>query len=769
MADQKKYYAPPPRRRSSNVVRKELYRHLRGKPTHSSSLLSIPKVIGLAISRAVTLFILILVIMAFLLGGIGGGMLIGYITTASPVTTDHIKNTNEMTRIKDMNGEDVAILTGSQNINREYISFSTIKLTYLDEAFKAIEDERFDEHIGIDPRRIFSAILSAIANGGNATHGGSTISQQAVKLISGADQQSAQRKVQEWYKAIQLEQQKSKDEIMELYVNLVPMGNSYVGVQSAAKAYFDKDAANLSLVECAFLAGIPNGPSIYNPLTETGRRNALRRMRIVLAKMAELEMITERQYERALDTELVFRRTPQTVSATQVNSYFVDYVIDTVIDDLVEKRGYSEPMASVAVYNYGLTIETTLDPVVQTQAEASFNDQTLFISDPDSLIDLPEKPNGSVVIIDNLNNPGQIKAMIGGYGEKKGNLILNRAVDAHRQPGSSIKPLAVYGPALDTGKITAASVFTDQEYFFDDDNPTKPYPKNSYSKFKGNLSVRDALKYSSNTIAAYVWKYVLGGETSLLYLKRVGIDRSTENYVSISLGAFSNGMSTLEMSGAYATFANGGLYTEPYVYTRVLDVDGKVLLENKPFYEEVYKPETAFIITDILKGVFTSGGTAAGYAPENMPAAGKTGTTDNNRDKWFCGYTRYYTAAVWYGYDNLLGLTEIPKEDQKNAIRIWQDVMNRIHQEKEVLDFDRPESILTMTICPVSGQKVSPDCPESVREYFIPGALMNPRNTCTLHKPLPTPTPLPTPVPTTTQANNGNGNGNGNDDDDDDG
>ena len=261
MAANQKYYTPPPRRRSNIAVRKELYRHLRGKPTHSSSLMSIPKVVGTAVSRALMLFVLILLVMAFLIGGIGGGMLVGYITTAAPVTTDHIKTSTETTRIKDASGQDVAILTGSQNINREYISFAEVKGTYIDEAFKAIEDERFDTHIGIDPRRIFSAVLSALSNGGSPSHGGSTISQQTIKLVSGADEVSAQRKVQEWYKAILLEQEKSKDEIMELYVNLVPMGNSYVGIQSAAKAYFDKDAKDLTLVESAFLAGIPNRPS----------------------------------------------------------------------------------------------------------------------------------------------------------------------------------------------------------------------------------------------------------------------------------------------------------------------------------------------------------------------------------------------------------------------------------------------------------------------------------------------------------------------------
>ncbi len=745
MADKKRYYAPPKRRRSSDAVRKELYRHLKGKPTHSSSLLSIPRVIGLAISRAITLFILMLVIVAFLLGGIGGGMLVGYITTATPVSTDHIKNTNETTHIKDMHGNDVAILTGSQNINREYISFREVKDTYIADAFKAIEDERFDTHVGIDPRRIFSAVLSAVMNGGSATHGGSTISQQTVKLVSGEDQISAQRKVQEWYNAIILEQQKSKDEIMELYINLVPMGNSYVGIQSAAKAYFDKDAKDLSLVECAFLAGIPNGPSIYNPLTETGRRNALRRMRIILSKMNELDMITDSQYQRALNTELVFRRTPPKVSATQINSYFVDYVIENVVDDLVERRGYREDIAWFAVYNAGLTIETTLDPAVQAEAEASFSDQTLFIANPDKLIDLPEKPNASIVVVDNLDHPGQVKAMVGGYGEKTGNFVLNRAIDAHRQPGSSIKPLAVYGPSLDTGKVTAASVFTDQEYFLDDKNPTTPYPKNSYRAFKGNLTVRDALKYSSNTIAAFVWLNVLGGDTSLLYLRQVGLDRSEENYVSISLGGFSKGMTTYEMAGAYATFANQGLYTEPYVYTKVLDIEGRVLLDNAPQFNQAYKPETAFIMTDILKGVFTRGGTASGYALENMPAAGKTGTTDKNRDKWFCGYTRYYTSAVWYGYDNRLGLTNIPSRDGSSAIKIWQDVMNRIHVDKEQLDFERPDGVQSMTICTESGMRVSPYCPHSTREYFIEGALMNPRDQCTIHEPAPAPTPTLAP------------------------
>lgn len=749
MADKKKLYQPPHRRRSSSVVRRDFRRRLRGKPTHSS-LLSLPRFFSRVISRVALIALILLLTGGFLAGGTGLGMLIGYIVTAEPVVTEQIKNMNETTRITDAQGKDIAILTGSQNINREFISISQVKNTYIIDAFKAIEDERYDEHIGIDPRRIGSAILSALANNGSPTHGGSTITQQTVKLISGADQVSAQRKVQEWYKAIQLEQQKSKDEVMELYINLVPMGNSYVGIQSAAKAYFDKEASQLNLVECAFLAGIPNRPSTYNPLTETGKRNALRRMRIVLSKMYELEMITRSEYETALDTELVFRKTPMSVSATQINSYFVDYVIETVINDLVERRGYSTDMARLAVYNYGLRIETTLDQEIQEKIETTFNNQELFASNPDILMDLPEKPNGSITIVENSPNQGQIKAMVGGFGEKTGNFVLNRAVDTKRQPGSSIKPLAVYGPALDTGRITAASIFTDMEMFLNSDEPDEPYPRNSYTGYRGNMSVRDALRISANTIAAHIWLNVLGdgkgSDTSLQYLRQVGLDRSRENYVSISLGAFNQGMSSLEMASAYSVFANEGLYTPPYAYTRVLDADGNVLLENRPVFTQVYKPETAWVMTSILKEVLT-GGTAAGYTlPDNeIEVAGKTGTTDKNRDKWFCGYSPYYTAAVWYGYDNRLGMTTIPRGDFSNAIRIWHDAMTKIHEGLEPAGFDRLETVETIRVCPDSGMREGPYCPGSKIEYFIPGSIMNPQEECTLHKPEPTPEPTPEP------------------------
>jgi len=738
---------PPPRRRPGSVVKKEFRKRLHGKPTHAANMISIPRLVGLTVGRVLQFVLILVIIMGFLMVGLGGGMLVGYITTADPVTTGQLKSSSETSRIYDADGNEIAILTGSQNINREFVPISAVKSTFIDEAFMAIEDERFKDHIGIDPKRIGSAVLSALTNGGTATHGGSTITQQTVKMLSGADEISAQRKVQEWYNAVRLEREKSKDEIMELYINLVPMGNSYVGIQSAAKAYFDKDASQLSLVECAFLAGIPNRPSTYNPLTESGRRNALRRMRIVLGKMHELGMIEDKPYTDALNTELQFRKKPQSVSATQINSYFVDYVIGKVTNDLINLRGYSRSMAEIAVYNSGLRIETTMSAKIQADVESTFKNESLFVTKQSDIADLPSRPQGSMVVVENYPNPGQIKAIVGGFGEKTGNFILNRAVSTRRQPGSSIKPLAVYGPALDTGRITAASVFTDQAYYFNPDAPTKAYPKNAYKGYKGNLPVREAVKQSVNTIAAYIWKNVLGGETSLQYLKQVGLDRSTENYVSIALGGFSKGMTALEMAGAYATFANQGLYTEPYAYTRVLDAEGKILLENKPSFKEVYKPETAFVMTSLMQGVMSAGGTANGNAVPNMPTAGKTGTTDDNVDKWLCGFTPYYTAAVWYGYDNRLGKTEIPEGDRNNARRIWSDAMNKIHTGLAKRDFVKPKTVLSATVCADSGMIATPNCPKVSAEFFIPGALMNPKDPCTVHTTPLTPLPSVTPSP----------------------
>jgi len=288
-----------------------------------------------------------------------------------------------------------------------------------------------------------------------------------------------------------------------------------------------------------------------------------------------------------------------------------------------------------------------------------------------------------------------------------------------------------------------------------------PYPKNSYTGFYGTMTVRNAVKVSSNTFAAQTWTNFIGGDDSVRYLYSVGIDRMKERYVSIALGGFNKGMSPLLMAGGYNTFANGGLYTKPVAYTTVTDIDGNVILQNTTRFQQVYKPETAYIMTKLLEEPLSGSNTAFGHGgtasymsfplknakKQQISTAGKTGTTDNNRDKWFVGYTPYYTAAVWYGYDNRLKTIEIPKGDQSNAVRIWHDVMTRLHADLQPRNWYVPPSVQSAEICIQSGQLATPNCELAgryvIKEYFLPGTV--PTTYCEFHNPVVTPSPEITP------------------------
>ncbi len=739
----------------NSALADELRTRLRGKPTRAAHNRHWYIEVLHAATDILKTALLLLLCVSFLIGGFGAGMLIGYISTTTPLSISDISMTDsvETSFVYDSNGTVIAKLTGSENVDRIYVPYTEVKNTYIDEAIMAIEDERFLEHSGIDVKRIGSAVLSALFNGGTASHGGSTITQQTVKLITGQDQRSTQRKVQEWFSAMTLEQQLSKDEIMQLYINLAPMGNNYVGIEAGAQNYFGKNAKELSLAECAFLAGLPKSPSYYNPLRESGRRNAMRRMRIVLTKMYELGDITQEEYENALNTELVFK-TKNTSSATSINSYFVEYAVSEVISDIQKERNISRSLAATTVYNRGYHIYTTMEPNVQSVMDETFMNQSLFQSDPEALEDYPEKPQGGMVII-NVKT-GAIAGMQGGYGEKTVNLGTNRAVDAKRQPGSSIKPLIDYGPALELRLITPSMTYDDKESHLDPSNPDAVWPKNSDGKFNGRMSIRRAISSSRNTIAVMVWNDV-GAEMALWFLNEVGIDRLKEQYPSTAIGGFNVGMSPLEMAAAYTTFATGGLYTKPYAYTKVLDSNGNVVLEHHADSHRVYREDTSFLMTSMLQDVITTGTAKNKVMPivnangESISVAGKTGTTDDNVDKWFCGYTPYYAAAVWYGYDNRLRTTEIPKGDRNNAMLIWNDVMQAIHQDLPGAEFAVPENIVRATVCTDSGLKATDWCKQAdaaITDYFIEDSYLTPNRDCNVHlEPTPTPTPTPTPDP----------------------
>ena len=726
----------------NSALADELRRVLKGKPTVSGFNRSLKHEIVSFLASVFKIVLVAVLCVAFGLGGFGAGMLLGYVSMTKPLSISDITQTDEVQTsfVYDSQGNVIARLTGSQNVDRIYIPISEVRNTYLEEAVISIEDERFYDHSGIDIRRIGSAVLSALANGGSATHGGSTITQQTVKLISGNDQHSTSRKIQEWFAAMSLEQELSKDEIMELYLNLAPMGNNYVGVQAAAQNYFGKNASELNLAECAFLAGLPKSPSYYNPLRESGRRNALRRQRIVLSKMFELGYITEEEYQNALNTELLFQSN-NVQPANEINSYFCEYAISEVINDVALTRDISTDLAATIVYNRGYHIYTTLEPDVQAVLDEAFNTRDLFQQDPTMLVDYPEKPQAGMVII-NVQT-GAIAGMQGGYGPKPGNVVLNRATQAYRSTGSSIKPIIDYAPAIELGIIAPGMIYVDEESHLDPNNPAAAWPLNADRSYAGPMTIRRAVATSKNTIAVKVW-YDVGGDTALWFLRQEGIDMTAEgSYPSQAIGSFTTGITPLQMCGAFNTLASGGTYTEPYAYTQVLDSNDNVVLTKTPERHRVYSAETSYIMSDMLEDVITNG-TATGTVSvihnadgEAIATSGKTGTTDANLDKWFCGYTPYYCGAVWYGYDNRLRQTLIPTIDKPNANRIWYYVMSRIHLNLPGASWERPENVVEMEVCE-SGYYPSDYCREAgttVTDLFVVGSYLAPTedNVCPIH------------------------------------
>ncbi len=726
-----------------------LRKYAKGKPTRNAYKMNLSDILIRPFSVFVRILCIFLISVTFLIAGIGVGTLFGYIATTTPLPTDLLRAGTQTTFIYDSEGNVMTKFTGKDNVDRIYVPYKDVQDTYLDDAFIAIEDERFETNMGIDPKRILSAVVSALTNRGEATHGGSTITQQTVKLITGNNQRSAQRKVQEWYRAYMLNKQLTKWEIMELYLNLVPMANSYVGVESAARAYFGKPASELNLAECAYLAGIPKSPSNYNPLTEYGRRNGLRRQRIVLSKMHELGRITDEQYHEALNANLIFHKDPIPSASTEINSYFTEYVINQVIQDLKKQNDYSEDLARQIIMNSGVKIYSTMEPSVQSALDTTFQKRELFSANYDRIKDLPEFPEAGMAVIN--NQTGAIAAMQGGYGTKKTNFSFNRATDTQRQPGSVTKPINIYAPAMELNRVTGATILDDKKVFLDPDNPNEPYPKNAYyPSYRGKMTLRNAVKISNNVPAALVLQ-TIGFANSKLYLKEVGIDRTKDPArMAMAVGAYGTGMSPLEIASAFSVFPNGGIYKPHYAYTRVEEAQGNILLENTAVPKQVYRPTIAFMMTKVLEETvlgrtssFPYEGSAYGYgfsalsnaAGQRIGTAGKTGTSDEDVDKWFCGFTPYYTGAVWYGYDNRISKTSVITPDGPGAVRIWFDAMKQVHANKPPADWTQPSGIVPLRICIRSGQLAKPGCGSgnTITEYFEANSPLTPTTYCPVH------------------------------------
>ena len=609
-------------------------------------------------------------------------------------------NTTVYTTDKDGKSEVYEQVVASEN--RVWVGIEDIPQE-MQNAIVAIEDERFYKHKGVDIKRTLGAVWGELTGGSG--YGGSTLTQQLVKNITGDRERTKARKVREIFRALELEKTLDKSEILELYLNTVYFGQGCYGVETASNKYFGKSVKELTLAECASIAGITQYPSLYEPI-ENPEENEKKR-RLVLDKMEELGFITDVEHDEAYNTELVFSENNIDTTNTK-NSYFVEKVISDVITDLTEKAGYNKSIATQMVYGGGLKIYSTVDVKVQKAMEEVYENESSF---PKTSGDV--KPESAMVISDPYT--GEVKGIVGGRGKKSGNLVLNRATQSPRQPGSSIKPLAVYGPAIDTGKVTQYTVISDEPI-----NINGWTPKNYDGTFEGSMTVMRALQKSQNIPAINI-------------LQKVGIDKSFEylsqkmhfstldevndrNLPALALGGMSKGVTVYEMAAAYSVFPNKGVYNKPKTYTKVTDANGKVILEVSDSSNVVFSENAAYIMRNLLKNVVDHG-TGYGAKISGMDTAGKTGTADNDFDKWFAGFTPYYCGVVWFGYD-------VPQKISAGgnpALKMWKQVMDKVHKGLDAKTFDKPSKSSATALCTQSRKLATGQC-KVYYEYFSKGS-----------------------------------------------
>lgn len=672
---------------------------------------------------------IVVIILAFLGAGTAFGIWYGIAKKADPITKDMMNlRTMQTSYVYNKDGKQVAKLTSAGNIDRKIISIKHDDLKNMKNAIVAIEDERFWSHNGFDLYGFMRAAVKKVTSPGNQ-EGASTITMQLVKGITGKQDYSYERKFQEQYQAMQLEKLITKDQVLEYYLNLISFGWNYYGVEAAARGYFGVHAEELTIAQSACLASIPKWPAHFAPVNKEGKANNLARQKDVLNLMLQNKLITKQEYEEAVNEKIVFKK-PKSNYHETVRSYFVDQVIRDVYKDLDAKK-YTKDAATNLIYGGGLKIYTTMDSAVQKQMDSVFKNPAYFPNQPVN----GKKPQGAMTIIDPKN--GQLRAVYGGYGKKTGNLVLDRSSMIERQPGSTIKPIAVYGPAIDRKLTNAAEIFDDKPVFLNPATPHVPFPTNAGGGYSGPVTLRTAIIRSINVVAGLVYTRI-GGEIPLEYLKKVDIDRDQVG-VSVAMGGLTRGVSPRQMAAAYAPFANRGNFSAPITYTKIVDRSNTVLIDKLndsavgQKKRSVYNENTAYIMTDIMKGVLISG-TGAGYGNINggaIESAGKTGTTSSTKDKWFVGYTPYYVGAVWYGYD-------IASEmyDSGQALKIWRAVMGPIHTKKAPAKFERPkeENLVSKMICSHTGLLATKACIElgsAQTTLFLPGSF--PTTSCSYH------------------------------------
>ncbi|MBR7132341.1 MAG: penicillin-binding protein [Clostridia bacterium] len=586
-------------------------------------------------------------------------------------------------------------------------------------AFVAIEDRRFFEHEGVDWKRTMGAFINEFVPIYSSRQGGSTITQQLVKNLTDDRSQKASRKVREIMRARYLESKYAKDTILECYLNTIPLDHGIYGVEVAANYYFGKNVKDLTLVECAAIAAITKSPTYYSP--DDNPENNRERRNTVLYEMYTQGYITKDEYDEAVDTELDVVSEEGVLNRGSINSYFIDALISQVSKDLAEKYGYDKAHADNLFYNNGYKIYATLDPDMQEAAEKVFKDSdTYAIKNKQG-----QYMTGGITVMD---YEGHIKAIVGSIGEKTTNRGFNCATDAVRQPGSTMKPIAAYAPAIEQDLITYSSLVNDTKT-----NYKNWYPKNWYNSFWGNITVQYALERSVNTIPVYLVNK-LTPQTSYDFLtQKLGITTLNAEDINLSplgMGGTNGGLTTVESAAAFAVFGNGGLYYEPTFYTKVTDQKGTVILEHNSQPQMAISEDTATIMNHLLQTVVYGSngtGTRAKSYIKNMKIYAKTGTSNNQNDLWFVGGTPYYVASCWCGYEEMQA---IPSAYSGIALTMWGNVMSEIHSGLKAKEFTDSDYTVDKYYCASTGKLATKACPSKAVGWYkksnVPGA-------CTSH------------------------------------
>jgi len=743
-------------------------------------------------------FFLMFFIIVFAVTGAVIGAIMGIIDKAPNLELIAIEPNVYTSVVFDANGNEIDRFHGEEN--REYVTLDKIPQN-MQNAIIAIEDERFYSHGGIDIKSIFRAAYTTVF--GDRLEGASTITQQLIKNnITKVTRNNIETKIQEMYLAIEYEdelekqlgsEKAAKNYILELYLNTIYLNHGYNGVQAAALGYFGKDVSELTLSECAVLAGITNSPTRYSP--RLNPENNQTRQRRILKNMFEQGYITKTEYDEAYNDDVYSRISEydKTVEDTGANihSYFVDGLFEQISKDLQEQHNMSVAQANNLLYNGGLEIHSTFEPKIQKVVDEAYLNDELFPSmtykidvnyivsvgnkesgkqehkefnklvkskeEADSFVAaqkaeiLKSLPSGQEIIAEKSNyavqpqsamvildyKKGEVKAIGGGRGEKLVNRGLNRAVDSARQPGSVFKVLAAFTPGIDMGILTPSTVIDDVPL---DLNGYKP--KNWYKGYRGLSTIRDGIRDSMNIVAVKAMNQA-GIDASYQYLLKMGFTTlENDNHASTALGGLTHGVTQLETAAAFGMIANGGQYYKPFFYTKVYDHNGKLLLEKQSEPVQVIKASTAYCVTDMMKDVITSGtGTKAKFKNSNMPIAGKTGTTQNTKDLTFAGYTPYYAATIWLGYDRYDDSVKNMEslKDQSVHLGVWRYVMEKIHEGLAVKDFEKPSGVVVKSICSESGKLAVPGlCDNDPRgsrirnENFVEGT--EPTESCDVHK-----------------------------------